>query len=177
MTVTVYASSSSQIDTAYFEAAKKLGKLFAQNNIRCVNGAGSNGLMAAVSDAILQNGGEVIGIIPQFMIDEGWCHSSLTERIVTQDMHERKQLMARKSDACIALPGGVGTLEELLEIITWKQLGLYIKPVIILNVRHYYDDLLKMLQKAENEQFFHHKHSDFWSVVETPEEALALLKT
>ena len=175
MTVTVYAASSSQIDPAYFQAAEKLGELFAQQHIRCINGAGKRGLMAAVTDAVLKNGGEVTGIIPEFMVAEGWGHDSLTERIITPDMHTRKQLMAQKSDACIALPGGVGTLEELLEVITWKQLGLYSKPIVIFNVQHYYDDLLKMLQKAEKERFIHHQHSTIWLVAETPEEALELV--
>ena len=174
MTVTVYAASSSQIDSVYFQAAEKLGELFAQQQIHCINGAGKKGLMAAITDAVLKNGGEVTGIIPEFMLQEGWCHDSLTERIVTQDMHTRKQLMAQKSDACIALPGGVGTLEELLEVITWKQLGLYTKPIIIFNVKHYYDDLLKMLQKSETEKFIHHQHSTIWLVAETPEEAVEL---
>ena len=173
--ITVYAASSSQVHSAYFQAAEKLGKLLAQNRITCINGAGNKGLMASLTDSVLQNGGEVTGIIPQFMVEEGWCHSTLSERIVTPDMHLRKQLMASKSDACIALPGGIGTMEELLEIITWKQLGLYTKPIVILNVQHFYDDLLQMLDKAQKENFMHSKHASIWSVAETPEEALEII--
>jgi uncharacterized protein (TIGR00730 family) len=163
------------VSPVYFRAAGELGKLLAQNQIACINGAGNEGLMAGVTDAVLENGGKVTGIIPQFMVDSGWCHSSLTERIITPDMHTRKQLMASLSDACIALPGGIGTMEELLEIITWKQLGLYSKPVVILNIHHFYDDLLRMLKKAEQEKFLLLNPSLSWSVAETPGEALKML--
>ncbi|MCC8144958.1 MAG: TIGR00730 family Rossman fold protein [Bacteroidales bacterium] len=174
-TVTVYAGSSSQVDEVYFNAARQLGALLANNGIRCINGAGSKGLMAAVTDAVLQNGGEVIGIIPDFMVQEGWCHSELTERIVTTDIHKRKELMAGMSDACIALPGGIGTLEELSEIITWKQLGLYTGPIVILNVNGYYDELLKMLEKATKESFMHPRHADIWTVANDAAEAMEII--
>jgi uncharacterized protein (TIGR00730 family) len=174
-TITVYAASSSQVSPLYFQAAEELGKLLAQNQIACINGAGNKGLMAALTDAVLQNGGKVIGIIPQFMVDEGWCHSGLSERIVSLDMHTRKQLMADKSDACIALPGGIGTMEELLEIITWKQLDLYSGPIIILNINGFYDDLLRMLTKAQQENFMHVKHSSIWTVAKTPKKALEII--
>ena len=172
MTITIYAASSPHVSPVYKEAAKDLGRLIAENGITCINGAGKSGLMAQVTDAVLEHGGKVIGILPQFMVDEFGGHPSLTERIVTPDMHTRKQLMAQGSDACIALPGGVGTLEELLEIITWKQLGLYSKPVVILNTNGYFDDLLRMLDKVQQEHFMHHSHSALWMVAETPEEAL-----
>ena len=171
MTITIYAASSPHISPVYRQAAKELGRLIAEKGITCINGAGKAGLMAQVTDTVLENGGRVIGILPQFIVDSYGGHPRLTERIVTPDMHTRKQLMAQKSDACIALPGGVGTLEELLEIITWKQLGLYSKPVVILNTNAYFDDLLQMLKKAEQEHFIHHSHSPLWSVAETPEEA------
>ncbi|MDL2241725.1 TIGR00730 family Rossman fold protein [Bacteroidales bacterium OttesenSCG-928-L03] len=174
-TITVYAASSSQLDPVYFQAARELGTLLAGQGIACINGAGNKGLMSAVSDAVLEAGGRVIGVIPQFMIDEGWCHDSLTELVVTPDMHVRKQTMARRSDACIALPGGIGTLEELMEIITWKQLGLYTHSIIILNVNHFYDDLLKMLERIEQERFMHPKHIHIWRVATTPEEALDII--
>ncbi|MDH8702275.1 uncharacterized protein (TIGR00730 family) [Dysgonomonadaceae bacterium PH5-43] len=173
--VTVYASSSSQIDVSYFEAAKKLGALFAKNNINCINGAGSKGLMGAVTDAALENGGSVTGIIPKFMVDEGWCHTELSECIVTTDIHKRKELMASMSDACIALPGGIGTLEELLEIITWKQLGLYNNPIVILNINGYYNDLLNMLNRAAEEKFMHLRHTSIWSLANTPDQALEIV--
>ena len=172
-TITVYAASSSRIDSFYLETAWKLGSLMASCDVACINGGGNKGLMAAVTDGILQSNGQVTGIIPRFMIDEGWLHPHLSEVIETPDMHTRKQLMAQKSDACIALPGGIGTLEELLEIITWKQLGLYTKPVVILNANGYYDDLLSMLDKAIREQFMSEAHAGMWTVAGTPEEAIA----
>ena len=131
--VCVYSASSSKIDKVYFEAAGRLGKLLAERRIRLVNGAGSIGLMRSVADAVLENGGEVTGVIPRFMVEQGWHHTGLTRLVEVESMHERKQLMADLSDAVIALPGGCGTLEELLEVITWKQLGLYLNPIVILN--------------------------------------------
>jgi len=176
MTITIYAASSSQVDPVYFDAARRLGELMAQHDITCINGAGSKGLMDCVSNASLANGGRVIGIIPQFMIDEGWSHNALSETIVTDGMHKRKQLMAEMSDACIALPGGVGTMEELLEIITWKQLGLYTKPIVILNTNRFYDELLTMLEKIKAEKFMHPKHAEMWYVAQEPEEALSYIR-
>jgi len=173
-TITVYASASSRISSIYFDAAAKLGKLLADLSITCINGGGVNGLMAAITDAVLENGGNVCGVIPQFMRDNGWLHPAIQDVIVTPDLHSRKQTMADRADACIALPGGVGTLEELLEIITWKQLGLHNKPIVILNTGGYYDDLLAMLNKANRENFIH-SSSVTWQAVNTPEEAINLI--
>ena len=122
--VCVYSASSTKIASVYFEAAEKLGSLLAKQHIRLINGAGSIGLMRSVADAVLENGGEVTGVIPHFMVEQNWHHTGLTELIEVTSMHERKQKMANLSDGIIALPGGCGTLEELLEIITWKQLGV-----------------------------------------------------
>ena len=170
--VCVYCASSTKINQAYFDAAQRLGQLLAGNNIRLINGAGSLGLMCAVSDATLAAGGEVTGVIPRFMVEQGWQHNGLTELIEVESMHERKQTMATLSDAVIALPGGIGTLEELLEIITWKQLGLYLNPIIILNINGYFDPLLDMLEKAIGENFMRRQHGDIWVVANTPEDAI-----
>ncbi len=175
-TITVYCASSSKINPLYVDSAKTLGTLMASRDMACINGGGNSGLMGAVSSAILESGGKVIGVIPQFMVDEGWFHPALSEMVVTDSMHTRKQTMANRSDGCIALPGGIGTLEELLEIITWKQLGLYDKPVIILNVNGYYDDLLQMLDKAVRENFMREQHRKIYQVATSPEEALNLLE-
>jgi uncharacterized protein (TIGR00730 family) len=172
--VTVYASASPRISSVYFEAAAELGKLLAEHSITCINGGGINGLMAAITNAVLEHGGNVCGVIPRFMFDKGWVHPKIQEVIVTPDMHSRKQTMADRSDACIALPGGVGTLEELLEIITWKHLGLYPKPIVILNTAGYYEHLLAMLTKADRENFIHIQSPAF-QVATAPEEALALI--
>lgn len=177
MTFTVYSASSGQVPAVYLEAARTLGRLIASGNHMLVNGAGRTGLMGACTDACLAAGGKAIGVIPQFMIDQGWQHRGMTELLVTPDMHRRKELMAEKSDACIALAGGVGTLEELLEIITWKQLGLYLKPIIILNTNGYYDALLAQLQRAADECFMRPQHTAIWSVAATPEEAIQLALT
>ncbi|MDR2917891.1 MAG: TIGR00730 family Rossman fold protein [Tannerella sp.] len=170
--VCVYCASSTRIDPVYIEAAERLGALLGEHGIRVINGAGSIGLMRIISDAALKNGGTVTGVIPRFMMQNGWGHSGLTELIEVDTMHERKQIMADQADAVIALPGGCGTLEELLEIITWKQLGLYNGPIIILNTNGYFDPLIEMLNRAIEEQFMHPGHASIWTVVNTPEEAV-----
>ena len=173
--VCVYCASSTQIDEKYFRAAEKLGTLIAQRGLRLITGAGKLGLMNTVQDAALAAGGEAVGVIPTFMVREGWHHEGLTQLIETASMHERKQTMADLSDGVIALPGGCGTMEELLEIITWKQLGLYLNPIIILNVDGFYDHLLAQLSKAVEDNFMRSIHADIWRVATTPEEAIELL--
>ena len=173
--VCVYSASSTKINPVYFKAAEELGSLLAEHHIRLINGAGSIGLMCAVADAVLKNGGEVTGVIPRVMVEQNWHHTGLTELIEVESMHERKQKMANLSDGIVALPGGCGTLEELLEIITWKQLGLYLNPIVILNVNGFFDPLLEMLGKAIDENFMRQQHGDIWKVAQTPEEALRLL--
>lgn len=175
--VVVYCASSTEIDLLYFDAASKLGELLAENGFTCVNGAGREGLMGALNDAVLKKGGRVKGIIPRFMVDAGWGHSHLTETIVTETIHERKAAMVKTADAVIALPGGVGTLEELAEIITWRQLGLYRKPIIILNVNNYYQPLLSFFEKMISERFMRESYRQLWQVVTTPEEAVTLIRT
>lgn len=170
--VCVYCASSTKIAPVYFDAARQLGTLLAERHIRLINGAGGIGLMGATADAVLAAGGQVTGVIPRFMVEQGWHHGGLTELIEVDDMHSRKQKMARLSDAVIALPGGCGTLEELLEIITWKQLGLYLNPIVILNVNGYFTPLLDMLQRAMDENFMRQQHGAIWSVAQTPQEAI-----
>lgn len=173
--VCVYSASSTKIDPAYFEAAARLGTLLGERGIELINGAGRMGLMAATSDAALEAGGRVTGVIPRFMVEQGWHHTGLTHLLEVENMHERKQLMADLSDACIALPGGCGTLEELLEVITWKQLGLYLKPIVLLNVKGYFKPLLDMLRQAMDEHFMRPQHGAIWHVAATPDEAMELI--
>ena len=175
MNIAVYCASSTKIHEDFFHAAQAIGEGLARRGIGLVNGAGNMGLMAASADACLQHGGEVTGVIPSFMIEQDWHHKKLTHHIETRDMHERKQTMARLSDGCIALPGGCGTLEELMEVITWKQLGLYLKPIVILNTRDYYSPLLQQLQRGIDEHFMGPRHADIWRVAQTPEEAIELV--
>ena len=174
--VCVYCASSSKISQVYFEAARRLGQLLAENEIECICGAGRKGLMGALTDAVLDNHGRVTGIIPRFMVEEGWYHPRIDDLVLTNSMHERKTQMAERSDAVIAMPGGCGTFEELLEIITWKQLGLYFNPIIIMNVDGYYDPLIAMLERAVSENFMRPEHARMWRVVSSPEEAVEILK-
>ncbi|HBL34809.1 MAG TPA: TIGR00730 family Rossman fold protein [Porphyromonadaceae bacterium] len=174
--VVVYCASSSYIDKRYTDAATRLGQLLAEKHITCITGAGKQGLMGAVNDAVLQHGGQAIGIIPRFMVDSGWCHSRLSELQVTETMHIRKSKMAGMSDAAIALPGGMGTLEELAELITWKQLGLYKNPIVILNIDGYYTPLLDFFEKMIREQFMPSLYRDLWFVATSPEEAVEVLQ-
>lgn len=173
--VTIYCASSPMVDECFFDAAQELATLLAKHNKSIVYGAGKMGLMGCIADQALKNGGNVTGVIPRFMVERDWCHKNLTHLVVTEDMHERKQTMAQIGHAAIALPGGCGTLEELLEIITWKQLGLYTHPIIILNTAGYYDPLLKMLQNALDYHFMRDIHAGLWHVAQTPEEVLEAL--
>ena len=175
--VCVFCASSANIDPRYLDAAREVGALLAQGGWRCVNGGGAVGLMGAVTDGALDADGEVTGVIPKFMVDNGWCYDRLEDVIVTADMHQRKQMMSDMADAVIALPGGVGTLEELLETLTWRQLGLVKVPVIILNTLGYYDALLAMLRHAIDEGFMKPSHGQLWQVADTPQAAIALLDT
>lgn len=170
--VCVYCASSTKIDQIYFDTAARLGSLLAERGIRLITGGGKFGLMAALSDAVLTKGGKAMGIIPGFMIEQDWLHTGLSSIMKVNSMHERKEAMANASDAIIAMPGGCGTLEELLEIITWKQLGLYLKPIVILNTNQFFDPLLEMLQKAIDENFMRPQHQEIWKVAETPEQAI-----
>ncbi|MBQ1485280.1 MAG: TIGR00730 family Rossman fold protein [Muribaculaceae bacterium] len=173
--VCVFCASSANIDERYLADARELGNLLAQGGWRCVNGGGAVGLMGAVTDGTLDAGGEVTGVIPKFMVDNGWCYDRLMDVVVTADMHQRKQMMSNMADAVIALPGGVGTLEELLETLTWRQLGLVKVPIIILNTLGYYDLLLAMLRHAIDEGFMKPSHGQLWQVAATPADAVALL--
>lgn len=174
--VVVYCASSANIEGCYFDAARQLGKSLAQHQITCITGGGKQGLMGAVNDSVLENGGRARGIIPQFMVDSGWCHSRLSELIITESMHERKLLMASQSDAAIALPGGLGTLEELAEILTWKQLGLYKNPIVILNTNGYYDPLLAMIDRMVRERFVHQNYCNMWKVIDSPDRVVDYLQ-
>lgn len=174
-TIVVYGASSADVEEVFSKDAYRLGQLLALSGRCIMTGGGATGLMAAVENGALEAGGKVTGIIPQFMVDNGWLHQGLTEVITTATMHERKNLLAKNADAAIALPGGTGTFEELFEIITWKMLGLFKKPVIILNTDHYYDPLLEMLERTAQRHFMNPVFLKLWSVAQTPDEALKLI--
>lgn len=174
--ICVYCASSSRVDECYTHAAHLLGKLIAQKNMQLITGGGVQGLMRAVEDGALEANGIVTGVIPRFMMEQGWNHPTLTNMHVTPDMHTRKKLMAELSDAVIALPGGCGTMEELCEIITWKQLGLYLKPIVILNINEYYNPLIAQFEKAIDQHFMGQIHGKIWSVAHTPQEAMEIIE-
>lgn len=151
--VTLYGASSPDIPQIYKDAARSLGKAIAGMGLALVCGGGSAGLMGAATDGALSAAGTVVGVLPQFMISNGWNHPGLTHTISVPDMHTRKAIMARLAGVAVAMPGGIGTFEELFEIITWKQLGLWQGDIVVLNTDGYYDPILAMLDKAEAQNF------------------------
>lgn len=175
MTVCVFASSSSRINVEYGTAAIKLGQLLANAKIDVVFGGGGIGLMGKLADAVIENGGKITGILPSFMDEEGWGHHGVNEMIITHDMGERKKRMFELSDAVIALPGGIGTLEELTEAITLKQLSLFDGPIIILNTLGFYKHLLEFLDNMVDNHFLRFEHKGIWEIANSPEEAIVAL--
>jgi hypothetical protein len=170
--VCVYAASSRQVGRAYVDEAHRLGRLLARAGAAVVYGGGGSGLMGAVADGALGAGGRVVGVIPRFMVELEWAHRGLSELRVVNSLHQRKHQMVEGADAVIALPGGSGTFEELLEAITWKRLGLFTNPIVLVNTRGYFDPLLEMLLRAVNERFMDRRHLEMWSVVQRVEQVL-----
>lgn len=173
--ICVYGASSLRLSEEHATAAYNLGKAIAGKGYGCVNGGGRAGIMRAVSDGVLDAGGKAIGILPQFMIDKGWQYDRLSEIVSVPDMHARKSMMAARSKAAIAMPGGCGTLEELLEIITWRQLGLYKGKVIIFNINGYYNCLLKMFEHCSDEGLMKESHLQLWHVATTVDEVMRII--
>jgi uncharacterized protein (TIGR00730 family) len=147
-----------------------LGGVLARNGFAVVYGGGKVGSMGAVAEGVLAAGGRIVGIIPEFMMDLEWNHPNLTANVVVKDMHERKRRMLQGSQAAIALPGGCGTMEELLEAITWKRLGLYCGAIVVVNTKNYFQPLLEMLEKSVTENFMDPRHQRMWAVVRQPDE-------
>ncbi len=173
--ITVYGASAADLDPVYHRAATEVAREAVRLGVAVITGGGTQGMMGTVNDTVLGEGGVAIGIIPQFMVDRGWGHKGLTHTEVTPGMHTRKARMAALSSGVIALPGGVGTMDELMEIITWRQLGLFRGNVVILNVAGYWDPLLAMLERAESEGFMRKgTRSDLWHVTADPAEAVRL---
>lgn len=157
-TLAVFCGSSTGASECYIEGARKLGKELAKRDIALVYGGASVGVMGAVADAVLEEGGHVIGIMPKFLEDREIAHKHLSELVIVDSMHERKAKMAELADGFIALPGGPGTLEEFFEMFTWAQLGLHQKPCGIFNINHYYDPLIALFQHMTKEQFLQEKY-------------------
>ncbi|MGA8900028.1 TIGR00730 family Rossman fold protein [Bradyrhizobium sp.] len=152
-TVCVYCGSGAGTNPRFIESARTLGKTLAENGIRLVYGGGSVGMMGAVASAVLDHGGSVTGIIPDFLTSQENALKRVQEMIVTTDMHARKQLMFEHSDAFVALPGGIGTLEELVEQLTWQQLGRHSKPVLLANIDGFWEPLLALVAHMRSTQF------------------------
>lgn len=173
--VCVFCGSNQGSLGSYARAARELGAAIARRRFGLVYGGGNVGLMGIVADAALAQGGEVIGVIPQALVDKELAHRGLTDLRIVRSMHERKALMAELSDVFVALPGGYGTLEELCEIVTWAQLGLHRKTCGLLNVARFYDSFLAHLDGAVAAQFIPEKHRSLIQVSDQPEALLDLL--
>jgi len=174
--VCVYCASSRSADPEYREAAFRLGVTLAQAGIGIVYGGGSRGSMGALADGALSRGGRVRGILPRFMGAVECGHSGITELTLVEDIRTRKHLMLSQSQAAIALPGGSGTLDELLEAITLKRLGLYLHPIVLVNTRNYFRHFIELMRSVVEERFMHERHLDMWQLVDTPEEVPAALE-
>jgi uncharacterized protein (TIGR00730 family) len=170
--VCIFAASSSRVESHFFDEADELGTMLAQAGAGVVFGGGGIGLMGRLADAVLRNNGHITGVIPAFMKKEGWGHDNLSEEIITPDMNERKKKMFSISDSVIALPGGIGTVEELTEALTLKQLSLWRGPIVILNSHGYYDSLFEFFDKMVEKDFLRFEHKAIWEVVSSPAEAV-----
>lgn len=175
--VSIFCASSAKVNGVYLKAASRLGQILAYEGIAANYGGGAVGLMGVLADTMMDNNGSVRGIIPQFMVDQGWNHPEVEDMLIVKDMHERMKKLIVDVDAFIALPGGVGTLEELLEIISHKQLGQILQPIIIINTNNFFKPFLEMIDKMVEEKFMRAVHKDIWTVVDYPEDVLNAIKS
>jgi uncharacterized protein (TIGR00730 family) len=174
--VCVYCASSDYSDSIYLNAAYKLGEILAEESITIVYGGGSAGLMGKLADGALSKKGKVVGIIPKFMYDLEWGHDGLTELQIVEGMNERKELMRNDTDAAIALPGGSGTFEELFETITQKRLGVYLSPIVFVNINGFFNPCIELLEKAISEKFMDERNRLMWTVVNDSSEVINAIK-
>lgn len=172
----IYCGSSSGLGDAYVRTAESLGRLLAAEGITLVYGGGNVGLMGAVADAVLDSGGKVIGVIPEYLVTKEVAHMGLTELHRVGSMHERKTKMAELSDAFVALPGGIGTIEEIFEVLTWTQLGIHSKPCAFLDVEHYYGRLFQFLDHMVDQRFIRDEHITSLIRASDAEELLSKLR-
>jgi len=175
--VVVYCGSSTRVSSRYLAIAREVGARFASEGITLIYGAGRIGLMGACADACLEAGGKVLGVIPTRLESNEVAHEGLSELIVVDSMHARKQLMVGLADAIVALPGGFGTLDELFEALTWRQLGYHDKPVLVCDPVGYYDSLMAFLEHAETEAFVREEHRAQLTVTHSVEALIAALGT
>ncbi len=174
--VTVYCSSSDLAPREYFTAAEDLGRALAKRNIGLVFGGGSVGLMGCIADAVMKEGGTVKGIIPRFLEEREVAHYGLSELHVVETMHERKMKLAEWGDAYLVLPGGFGTLDELIEVITWKHLGHHHKPIILLNLKGFWNPLLLFFKRIAGEHMVTEQYGSYYSICNSVEEVLEILE-
>jgi uncharacterized protein (TIGR00730 family) len=177
MRVCVYCASSEHVDRVYRDAATALGRTLAEAGCTIVYGGGAAGLMGALATAALDAGGEVIGIIPRFMIDVEWQHPGVANLQVVEDMRERKHRLLTGSDAVVALPGGSGTLEELFEALTLKRLALYLNPIVLLDVNGFYAPLQRFMERIVEQRFMNRRHLDMWQLVGRVEDVLPAIRS
>jgi uncharacterized protein (TIGR00730 family) len=175
--VAVFCGSSDGVHPRYLEAGRRLGRLLAERGIQVIYGGAQAGLMGAVADAALAGGGEVVGVMPRGRIDRALAHGSLTELRAVGDMRERQAVISALADGFIILPGGFGTIEELFDVLTWKQLGLHDKPIVVCNPEGYFDSILGWIDRACAEGFLTSSDRALLAVVPTPEEAADLLES
>ena len=173
--VCVYCGSSKKVDEKYKETAREIARVLVHNDFEVIYGGGSIGLMGTLADTVLEEGGQITGIIPGFMEELEWGHKEAT-MVNVASMHERKDMMMDMADAVVALAGGCGTFEEILEAITWRRLGLFKGPAIILNTDSYYDHLIKQLKLSVEEKFMNDTHNNLWIEIKQPEEILSALR-
>lgn len=173
--IAVFCGASAGADPLYAEAAAKLGHYLAANHLRLIYGGGSVGLMGVVADAVLAHGGQVTGVIPDFLVRKEVGHRGLSECIITQTMHERKMHMAERADAFVVLPGGLGTMDELFEIMTWAQLQLHAKPIGLLNAGGFFDPLVRLLEHFVQQGFVSEKSCRLLQLADDPATLLACL--
>ncbi len=171
-TACVYCASSTQANRAYHDAAEKLGRTLARNAIAIVYGAGGNGSMGRLADGALAEGGKVIGVIPRFMKDLEWYHKGISELRLVEDLHDRKRELIAGADAVVALPGGSGTLDELVEAISLKRLGTFLGPIVMVNTCGFFDPCVELLERCIAERFMHPRHRDMWQVIDEPEQVI-----
>ncbi len=165
--ITVFCASSHNLDDDYYDLADKTGRICSDCGMDIVYGGAKGGMMGRIADSAMAAGSEVIGVIPAFMKDRERAHSGLSALHFTQSMHERQQKMADLSDCFLILPGGIGTLAEFFEVITWKQLQLHEKPIILFNHRGYWDSLLAQMRTLEEQKFAHRDHNFLYEVVDS----------
>ena len=175
-TICVYCGANAGVTPLYAEAARALGRAMVDNNLALVYGGGNVGLMGIIADEVLRVGGEVTGVIPTALVEREVGHTGLTRQFIVKDMHERKAMMASLADGFIAMPGGMGTLEELFEMLTWSQLGIHSKPVGLLNVDGFYDGLIGFIQHASEQGFIRPQHATLMMSSADPQALLQLLK-